>query len=359
MTLNATVGTTVATQTVTLSYQTFTQGAPAFSTNLNTNQGQGWLSVTPSSGTMTQASKVGLLYTYSTTFTIKGDPTGIPDGSTYTGTIHFTAAGAIASLPVTMKVAKPTVPLPQPTGGIANAASGGQAVASVVTPGSYVAIYGTDMADSGDPGAKSLPLPTTLNGAQVTLCGVPVPLLYASATQINLLLPQSLPSTTTCPLVVKKGTVSSAPVTLTVTPLQPGIYTVNTSGSGPGIVTNALTAQLIDADHPAHASDFLVIYMTGLGQVVGTNGEAGPADGAAAPSDKVFHTVATVTATIGGVPTPVSFSGLTPTLAGLYQVNVQLPQGVTPGSAVPVVVTATNADTGATAQSNTVTIVVQ
>ncbi|HVW12125.1 MAG TPA: hypothetical protein VHC90_26280 [Bryobacteraceae bacterium] len=167
-------------------------------------------------------------------------------------------------------------------------------------------------------------------------------------------LPQGL-----SPLIVRNGTSASAPVTLTVTPLQPGIYTVNTSGSGPGIVTNALTGALNDANHPAQASDFLVIYMTGLGEVVGPNGEAGPADGAAAPSDKVFHTVATVTATIGGLPTPVLFSGLTPTFAGLYQVNVQLPAGVTPGSAVPVVLTATNPTTGATAQSNTVTIQVQ
>ncbi len=358
MTLNAATGTTAVTQTVTASYQTSTEGAPPFVASASTSQGQGWLSVTPASGTMTQTSHVDSLYTYSATFTVQGDPTGIADGTTYTGAINLTVAGTMGSLPVTMNVAK-AAPLPQPTGGIANAASGGQATPSVVTPGSYVAIYGTDMADSGDPNAKTLPLPTTLNGAQVTLCGVPVPLLYASATQINILLPQTLPSTTTCPLVVTKGTVASAAVTLTVAPLQPGIYTANTSGSGPGIVTNAATAQLNDADHPAHASDFLVIYMTGLGQVVGPDGEAGPADGAAAPSDKLFHTVANVTATIGGVPTPVSFSGLTPTLAGLYQVNVQLPQGVTPGSAVPVVVTATNQDTGATAQSNTVTIVVQ
>ena len=63
-------------------------------------------------------------------------------------------------------------------------------------------------------------------------------------------------------------------------------------------------------------------------------------------------------ATIGGAPTPVLFPGLTPTL-GLYQVNVQLPAGVTPGSAVPVVVTATDPETDTTALSNTVTIVVQ
>jgi hypothetical protein len=76
----------------------------------------------------------------------------------------------------------------------------------------------------------------------------------------------------------------SVPVALTVAELQPGQYTVNTSGSGAGIVTNALTGQLITASNPAHAGDFLVIYGTRLGALVGANGEAEPADGAVAPS---------------------------------------------------------------------------
>ena len=58
-------------------------------------------------------------------------------------------------------------------------------------------------------------------------------------------------------------------------------------------------------------------------------------------------------ATIGGVPARVSFAGLAPSFVGLYQVNVQVPQGVAVGDAVPVAVS-----TGATA-SNTVTISVR
>ncbi len=67
---------------------------------------------------------------------------------------------------------------PEPTG-TANAASAGQAVPGVVAPGSYIAIYGTGMAGSGNPSATSTPLPTTLNGTQLFLGGMPMPLLYA------------------------------------------------------------------------------------------------------------------------------------------------------------------------------------
>jgi uncharacterized protein (TIGR03437 family) len=73
----------------------------------------------------------------------------------------------------------------------------------------------------------------------------------------------------------------------------------------------------------------------------------------------VFQTTANVTATISGVKAPVLFSGLTATLAALYQVNVQVPAGVTAGSAVPVVITAVDARTGVAAQSNPVMIVLQ
>ncbi len=358
VTINAPVGTTAGTATVTLTYVTQTQGAPTYSSNLSTNQGLGWLSVSPATGTMTQASYANFLYTYTATITISGNPTGIAALSAYTGTVNFSAGSGIVSVPVTLNVTA-AVTGPQPTGGIANAASGGQAPPSVVSPGSYVAIYGSGMAGNGNPSATVLPLPTTLNGASVTLCAVPMPLLYASATQINALIPAGLTSNSSCPLVVTTGGVQSSPQTLQVTELQPGIYTVNTSGSGPGILANAVTGLLNSATNPAHAGDYLVIYATGLGAVQGASGQAGPAVGSATPLSPLFYTTSTVTATIGGVTAPVLYSGLTPGFAGLYQINVQVPAGVTTGASVPVVITATDAATQVKAQSNSVTIVVQ
>jgi uncharacterized protein (TIGR03437 family) len=207
--------------------------------------------------------------------------------------------------------------------------------------------------------ASSLPLPTTLNGTQLLLGGKPMPLLFAGSGQVNALVPEGLAPNASYPLVVIRGATESVPVSVTVTELQPGIYTVDTSGSGAGIVTNSVTGQLIGAANPAHAGDYLTVYCTGLGAVQGPNGEMEPADGAAAPTNLIFGTTAQVTATIGGVSVPAAFAGLTPTFAGLYQVNVQVPAGVSPGNAVALTVTATDQQTGATARSNSVAIAVQ
>jgi uncharacterized protein (TIGR03437 family) len=66
-----------------------------------------------------------------------------------------------------------------------------------------------------------------------------------------------------------------------------------------------------------------------------------------------------VSATIGGIDVPVLFSGLTPSLVGLYQINVQVTSAVPAGDTVPLTITITDPVTGKSVQSNTVTIAVQ
>ena len=57
--------------------------------------------------------------------------------------------------------------------------------------------------------------------------------------------------------------------------------------------------------------------------------------------------------TIGGLPVTVLFSGLTPGIAGLYVVDVQIPSTVGIGNAIPITLTI------AGVVSNTVTVAIQ
>jgi uncharacterized protein (TIGR03437 family) len=92
-------------------------------------------------------------------------------------------------------------------------------------------------------------------------------------------------------------------------------------GSLPGVNT-----------HPARPGDTLTIYAIGLGPT-----DPAPATGKAAPSaEPLARVVGTATvnigAGIGGIPAIPFYTGLTPTFAGLYQVNVTLPQNVPKGN---------------------------
>jgi uncharacterized protein (TIGR03437 family) len=246
--------------------------------------------------------------------------------------------------------------------GIVNAASGTQP--QVVSPGAYIAIYGAQLAATGGALATAVPFPTTLGGTQLFLAGQALPLYYASPGQVNALVPQNLPPNTVLPLVVQRGATRSAPVSLVVAQYQPGLFAQNQAGSGQGSIeisgTALLAAPLAGNARPAQrGTDYIAIYCTGLGPLQGADGESAPADGVAAGYPPLYQTTAKVTVTVGGVDAPVVFSGLTPTLVALYQVDARVPSGAPAGDSVPVIVTVTDPQTGAVMQSNMVTIAVE
>ena len=73
------------------------------------------------------------------------------------------------------------------------------------------------------------------------------------------------------------------------------------------------------------------------------------------PGDTLPVSDAPISVTIGGQAAKVTYQGAAPGLvAGVTQVNAEIPNGITPGSAVPVVVSA-----GGVAGLNTVTVAVQ
>lgn len=242
---------------------------------------------------------------------------------------------------------------------VLNAASGAQAEAQVVTPGSYVTIWGTNLAGNSDGAATSVPLPTTLNGTQVLIGGQPAPLIYAGANQINAVVSRDLQPGTSYPLLVTNGDSQSSTIMVSVAPAQPAIYTANASGTGQGVIAiagdNVLAATT--NGHPAQAGDYLTIYCNGLGPVAADNGAPAPQDGTATPLDNIFRTTGSVTVSFDGDEQPTQFAGLAPSMVDVYQVNVKVPAGHS-GDAVPLVIKVTDG-AGKIYQSNTVTVALQ
>jgi uncharacterized protein (TIGR03437 family) len=185
--------------------------------------------------------------------------------------------------------------------------------AAGVAAGGLQALQGVNLAGGQTAGA-AYPWPTTLAGVRVLLNGSAplsyvseLPLTYVSDSQINFYVPQDVPlGVGSLTVVTPSGARATASVN--VTALQPGIF-------AGGVVHAGSTVSAVSA--PVQAGDYIEIYCTGLGPTHLVGG--------------LQRTVLTPTVFIGAAPVQPVFSGLTPGLAGLYQVDVQVPAGLAAG----------------------------
>jgi uncharacterized protein (TIGR03437 family) len=208
------------------------------------------------------------------------------------------------TLGVTMKTAAAATPAIA-TGGIVNGASG----AAGLTPGSWITIYGANLAATTRALAGSdivnNTLPTSLGGVSVQIDGKPAYVYYLSPTQINVLSPADSASGSVS-VTVTNSVGTSSVVNAAMQALQPGLFLAS------GYVTAA----------SAKAGDSIELFGTGFGASTYT-GDAGAVFSGAYPATN------NVTVKIGGVNAPVSFAGLVG--PGLYQINVIVPTGLTLG----------------------------
>jgi trimeric autotransporter adhesin len=215
-------------------------------------------------------------------------------------------------------------------GAVVSAAS--NTVQQPLAPGAFISIYGQNFSQ-GLESSTTLPYATKLAGAQVVLAGKALPLQFASTNQINAIVPFDVPPNTTQQLIVLQGSAISVPEPVTIAPAQPAIFTADLTPRGPGIIdVYKPDGTHLGIGQPASAGYVIVIYCSGLGAV-----DPPVAAGVGPPQSS--KTVNDVTATIGGIQAQVVFSGVVAGFAGLYQVNVNVPSGVTPGDSVPVVLT--------------------
>lgn len=215
---------------------------------------------------------------------------------------------------------------------IANAASYGQ---DTVAPGEAVAIFGTNL-DAGP--AEPMQLNTsgdvasTLGSTSVFFDGIPAPLLYVSAGQINAVVPFGIATDSTQVQVVSQGQ-WSAMMSIPTAPASPGVFSADGSGGGQALVWNADGSQN-SANHPATRGSVIMLYATGGGQL-------SPAlqDGTLVPANPLPQPVLPVTARIGGQPaSAVTATGVPGSVAGLLAISIEIPGTANPGTAVPIAI---------------------
>lgn len=207
-----------------------------------------------------------------------------------------------------------------------------------IVPGSYVTIFGTGMSDTAAtaPGAV---LPVSLSGVSVAFdagtVSVPGHLYYVSPGQVNVQVPWELQGQTSAQMKVDFEGVNGTLVTVPVAPAAPAIFAYDDAGVRSAAALDQ-NNNLIGASVPARRGSVIQVYMNGLGPV-----DNQPASGDPAPSQPLARTVTTPSVTIGGRPATVSFSGLAPGFAGLYQVNLTVPPDA-PTGFQPIVATVNN-----------------
>jgi len=244
-----------------------------------------------------------------------------------------------------------------PAAGVVNAATN---VGGAVAPGEIVTLYGTAIGPVAGAGLQLVKqvLPQSpgqvanvLAGVHVLFDGVPAPIIYASAGQVNAVVPYTVAGQSNTTLQVEYLGAVSAPVSLPVAAAAPGLFTVNETGTGAGAILNNVDYTVNSATNPVSRGGYVDIYMTGAGATTPASG-----DGVLVTAPYPMLPANSVTVTMGGVPCPnIAYAGAAPYLiSGLTQITVQVPEGVTPGPSVPLGVTIG----GVSAQSG-VTLAVQ
>jgi uncharacterized protein (TIGR03437 family) len=215
---------------------------------------------------------------------------------------------------------------------VVNAAS--LSTQQVCSPGSLAIIQGTALQIPSQPSGDSA------DQTDVTVNGDPADIISASATQITFRCPDNNSSQKLIILISNRFGVSNA-AKVAVQDASPGIFTLDGSGAGQGMVFVNRTRDLAAlpdpgfASQPAASGDTLTLLMTGL------------------PEGTSAASVARVT--MGQIAAEVLSVADVPKHPGFQMLTVSVPQSVPVGDSIPVQVFSQ----GRNAQSNIVTIAIE
>jgi uncharacterized protein (TIGR03437 family) len=227
--------------------------------------------------------------------------------------IYQRCAGIVAAAGLLLLPSKPSLAQSQPyLAFVANSASYSRGIAQ----GSIFVAFGDNLGPAKLVQAASYPLALQLAGTSATVrvsgSAIQCPMVYTSATQIAAILPSNtLVGDGT--LTVTYSGVTTSPGFIRVVKGAVGIYTVSSSGIGPGILTGADYITKTFAK-PAKKGETLIAWVTGLGPIVG--GDTAPNPGSQFADTEVF---------VGDRAAKVVYAGRSGCCAGLDQIVFEVP----------------------------------
>ncbi len=205
-----------------------------------------------------------------------------------------------------------------------------------VAPGQVVSISGSALGPDVPVLTPAGAWPTSLADVRVNVNGADVPIRYASSTRLDVQMPFNLTGGT-ANIRVTYGSNVSGTVSVPITTTYPGLFALQSGGTGQAKAANQDGTANSIANAAAKGS-VISVYGIGLGIV-----DPPVAAGQVPPTSSLSRVTNAVAASIGGVPAPVTFAGLAPGIPGLYQINIQVPDAVPSGSQEVVVSNAGNA----------------
>jgi uncharacterized protein (TIGR03437 family) len=211
-----------------------------------------------------------------------------------------------------------------------------------LSPGKIVVIYGAGLGPVGlvQNQASNGQFSTEVAGTKVFVNGVAAPVLYTSSMQVAVIVPYRISGTVAQVSAMYQGQTSdtfAVPVALSA----PNIFTTSQTGAGQAAAFNVAENTVNTATNPVKVGEYISFYATGEGQTApaGADGQVG--------GSTATHPLLPVSVTVGGIPAAIQFKGgVQGQVAGLMQINVQIPTGVRPGGFVPIVLKVGDASSG-------------
>jgi uncharacterized protein (TIGR03437 family) len=232
--------------------------------------------------------------------------------------------------------------------GVVNAASSAPFTAQL-SPGEFLTLYGTNLAPSTQ--SAGVPFPTTLNEVQVMINEIPAPIYFVSASQIQVIVPYITSPTSVAQIQVINNKTNSNIVTQFTGATSVGVFGSNPANRQADSIGEAAALHpdysLVTDSSPAAVGETIAVYLAGMGAVSGN-----PADGGAAPSSPLDTTSVTPQVYLfdldgsgNQAQATVTFSGLAPGFAGLYQINFTIPSGLDGGDEALEIYSGSDSDT--------------